>query len=1207
MIFKDLLFFSAKKIISSGRFKLIQPEDCLPLPEHLNPRSIPWDETQLDWTGRVAFLKSLFKISKINSYRAVFFQVIASLTSFSIPFLLHEFITRLQVEQLNQSELLYLISIAIAFGISGLINGISLQHYFFQTLQFNQIATNCVNKVLFKHSLKLSTLAKNKSQIGDIVNFMSSDSDAISDSCITIIDLLNSLILMLACVLSLFYYIGWSAVPALIIMILLIPITQSLSKKFLKYENEMLGFKDQRMNLMSQLLNAIRVVKYFVWEKSIYNEVNKIRTDEINTRKKLARAEIIWGLLYTALSTLVLFTALYVHVNRGFNIDLALVFACISLFAIIEDQFAGLSKFISRLMNIFVSIDRIQNFLKSEVVDETSKKSSIQGVEIKDLVFKYSENEELLNLINLNVPRNQSLAIVGPVGCGKSTLLNLILSELTPTKGQIQIADHFQQVAYVTQDPYIINASFKENLIFGQANVSTLDLSQAIHLSALEYDVSKLPAGLNTEIGEKGVNLSGGQKQRVCLARAFLSKADLIVLDDPLSAVDSHTEHWILEKLIFGAWKNKTRIISTHRLNGLSQFDQILFLHDKKYYLGSFDQLNQTCSEFKNFINTHQENENKVKILQKDQLYTISQNIENKDELLSQESRHNKDEDRSIGAIDKSLFIKYIQSLGGRSRFQKVIILSLFLSASFVVIAPMLQKIWLSQISKVNIFSIKEMVIIYGLLGLFTLLMTYLNQVFWLHRGILAGQIFHERMLQSVLNTSIRFFDTTPVGRILQRFSRDIESVDLYLQWSFDQTLHSVLNVLISFFLIIFVLPPVLLIILPILFLYYRLQNDYRRVARELKRMDSLARSPRYAFFKETIQGLSVIRAYSRQSWMMTQFFDKLSYSTQIFYNHYLVNRWFSVRLPLIGSIISIFTCVLIVIFKHIGIIQSGIAGLVTLYAIDFWRHLNWGVRTFSDLETRMTSIERLDFYAQLESEENLENYSSLDLPLDWPKNGDLEFKNVSLRYADHLPLVLKKLSFKINSGMKTGLIGRTGSGKSTILQSVYRFMKIEQGEILMSGVSIHKIPLSILRKNLAVIPQDPSLFMGTLRSNIDRYFEKTDNEIWEILETISLGQFVRNLPGHLDFQISENGSNLSQGQRQLICLARALLMQVKIIFLDEATASVDVQTDAVLQKVIMNSLKGITLITIAHRLSTLDGYDKIINLSENLDESVKL
>ncbi len=320
-------------------------------------------------------------------------------------------------------------------------------------------------------------------------------------------------------------------------------------------------------------------------------------------------------------------------------------------------------------------------------------------------------------------------------------------------------------------------------------------------------------------------------------------------------------------------------------------------------------------------------------------------------------------------------------------------------------------------------------------------------------------------------------------------------------------------------------------------------------------------------------------------------FLIKLHQSTQAFYTHLMVNRWFSTRLPIIGSIISIITVLGIVYSSFHHWISAGIAGLISLYALQFWKYLNWGIRVFSDLESRMTSVERLSFYSHLLSEKEFANTERI------PQTGHLEFKNIKLRYADHLPYVLNNVSFDIKSGSKVGVVGRTGSGKSTLFQAVYRFVHFDHGDILLDGRSIRDYSIYNLRKSLAVIPQDPSLFMGTLKSNLDRYAEKSDVDIFEILKKVGLHEFVQRLPGNLDYFITEGGANLSQGQRQLICLARALLMKVKVIFLDEATASVDVETDALVQKVIHGSLEGITLVTIAHRLSTLQGYDKIIEL----------
>ncbi|MFZ3228746.1 MAG: ATP-binding cassette domain-containing protein [Pseudobdellovibrio sp.] len=1193
MPLNDIFFSKAQKLIKIGRSRVVQETDCLELPAHLNPKTIPWNESKLNWTNRKDFLRSFLHVSWPTTKLAITYQVVASLFAFLTPFLVHAFLTRLQVGNFDQQNLIELISLALGLGLCGGGQGVVIQHYFYYTLEFNQITTNIINKKIFTHALKLSSAAKNKFQVGDIVNYMSSDSDAIADSSITTIDLTNACVLLIGCTASLFYFIGWSALVALAIMGFLIPMTQKLSKRFMHLEDQMMSYRDQRMTLMTQVMNAIRVVKYFAWEKSVLAEVNEIRSKEIHARYQLAKAEISWGLIYTSISSIVLFSALLTHVLRGKVIDLALIFTCVSIFSMMEDHFGGLSKFISRFINIIVSADRITKFLQSEKAAEYKTIISAQEnlIEFKNIDFNFAEQKPLFKNLDLNIKAGQSLAVVGSVGAGKSTFLQLILSEVLPSSGQISFKKNVSK-AYVPQDAFIINASLKENIIFGAEDNSEEKIRNALYASVLEFDLLAWPAGLETEIGEKGVNLSGGQKQRVSLARAVMSNAELIVLDDPLSAVDPSTEALLCDRLLFGLWKHKTRVVVTHRLESLSRFDQILFLQDGQYFLGTFQELSQTCSYFKNFLQTHENNKSLEKENShppKTALVGLTETVE-----ASESSRITDDEDRAIGAVEKSVYYDYIKALGGNGKHQKWILVGLFFAAIAVIAAPMAQKMWLSQSNRLTDLTPLQVILVYGLLGILTMMITFLNNSFWTHRGITAGQIFHDNMIRSVLATRMRFFDSTPVGRILQRFSRDVESVDIHLQWSFDHTIHSLFQISVSFLLIIFVLPWVIVFLIPVFYIYYKIQNDYRRVAREIKRLDSVARSPRYSHFKETLQGLHVIRAFGQTDWSMQQFYSKLTYSTQMFYTHFMVNRWFSTRVPLIGAMISMLTGLMIVFSSYRGYIGAGTAGLVTLYALEFWRHLNWGVRIFSDLESRMTSVERLKFYSALIAEEPLNVALA---PLGWPRTGQLEFRNVNVRYADHLPMVLKNVSFKIPSGARAGLVGRTGSGKSTIFQTVYRFVGIESGDILIDDYSIQKLPLNDLRRHLAVIPQDPNLFMGSLRSNIDRYEQASDDQIWQILKKVSLEKYVQRLPDQLNFKVAEGGANLSQGQRQLICLARALLMKVKIIFLDEATASVDVETDAIVQKVIRDSLGGITLVTIAHRLSTLDGYDMIIEL----------
>lgn len=1194
MPFKKLIFSQASGLIDLGAKRIVDANDKLELPELLSAYNPEIDNVKIDWSSNKTLYKSLFRVNKSILTKSMTFQVIGSLFSFATPVLIHQFISGLEQNNWSSEHIWVLLAYAVGFGLCGAGNGIAIQHYFFHTLNFFQVTTNIVNKKIFTHALKLSSHGKQKYQVGDIVNFMSSDTDSLGDAAIVTIDLSNAVLLLIGCSSLLFYYIGWSAIGAVAVMAVLVPLTQKLAKKFVHMEEEMMAQRDSRMTLMTQILNSIRVVKYFSWEKSVQEEVSNVRNKEIAARFKLAKSEILWGLLYASISTVVLFVALTIHHYRGEKIDLALVLTCISIFSLMEDHFGGLSRFISRLMNVFVSGRRITDFLKSETVDAFSPPPVVEDlagehVVVKDLHFGYDDKTPLFKDLSFSLKQGESLAIIGAVGSGKSTLLQLFLNEIAPTAGKLHLSAQHRK-AYIPQEAYIVNSTLKENLFFGEEQDPTL-LDRAIHLSCLRADISLLPKGTDTEIGEKGVNLSGGQKQRVSFARAVIAKPDVILLDDPLSAVDPHTEKLLCDQLIFGEWKNKTRIMATHRISHLNRFDKILFLIDGKYEIGSYSELYEKSAAFRNYLEIEQQNQKHELEIQK------SGQVSGAGEAKSDsDGRVTVDEDREVGSVRADLYWSYIKALGGDSSKRNFFIALLFIGAIVHVSAPMMQRAWLTQMSgKVDALML---VFGYGVFGLLTMLLTFINNYQWTYRGVHAGRLMHDKMLKSVLRSQIRFFDSTPVGRILQRFSRDIESVDIHLQWTFDNAIHSLFHVLSAFFLIVVALPVSLVVLTPVFIIYYSIQNRYRRVAREVKRLDSTARSPRYAHFKETLQGLTVIRSFKSQEWFTKEFLQKLNYSTEMFYTHYMVNRWFSSRLPLIGATISMTTAIAVIFASSKGWLTTGLAGLVTLYALEFWRHLNWGVRIFSDLESRMTSVERLEFYTNLPAEKDDVKPSDFQVQHpQWPSSGKLEFKDVFVRYADHLPDVLKGVSFTIQSGARAGIVGRTGSGKSTMFQTVYRFVNYYKGDIMIDGISITAVPLDLLRQNLAVIPQDPSLFMGSLRGNIDRYSQKADLDVWLVLEKVGLKNFVKGLPGQLNYHVTESGSNLSQGQRQLICLARALLMKVKIIFLDEATASVDLETDVLIQKVIRTSLDGITLVTIAHRLSTLKDYDQIIEL----------
>jgi len=1216
------MFSDIKKIVVLARTKVLQPDDLPALPRHLDPRNLPFDENSLVLNkGSRALIWSMFRAGRAFVVPALLLNLAYCLLSLAKPVLVNAFISRISATLHTRADVVFSLSLALALGVVSFVAIVAIQHYFVRMLSSYQLFTNAINRLIFKHSLFLTQKSRGASQMGDVVNHLGSDSDALSDVGMIFGDLQISIVTIVGACSLLFWYLGATAFLSLGLLLLMVPLTRTIARSFSAIDVELMKHRDHRVTLMSQVLNGIRVVKYFAWEKSVLKEVGVVRGQELANRKRLARAESLATLSYVAVSTVVLFASLALHIHRGFALTPELVFTCVSIFALLEEPFGHLSEVISRIAAAFVASDRICKFLARErltgIAVEESSDLALPGVEL-DEVSVHFENQAkpALEKASLSLLPGESVAIVGPVGSGKSTFLQALLREMPLREGSVSFLDLRRKsvvprIAYVPQEAFIVNGSLRENLIFGGSDDAGL-LATALRVSCLDSDLPQLPAGLFTEIGERGVNLSGGQKQRVSLARAVMHRPNLVLLDDPLSAVDARTEEQLADQLLFGLWRGITRVVVTHRLATLGSFDKVIFLAEGKVKAtGSLEVLLASSPEFRAFYADSAKADHGTGMLGagKEAMPGVPAAAG-----IATPSRVTEDEDRAIGAVKGSVYFDYVKALGGLTRGKRLVMIPLLLaatiSASFL---PLLQKSWLALSSNLQTGKAaatgsilhdwaagsQTSIAVYGFLGLLTLLGVLGNRLLWLERGMAAGRDFHDLMLNAVLRAPLRFFDSTPIGRVLQRFSRDVEAVDIQLQWSFETTVRCLVNIATALALILGVLPIIAIVVLPVFWLYYVLQRDYRIPAREAKRLDSIARSPRFAHFKETLHGLVVIRSYGKTSVFLDGFYDRLAHSQRMFYANYMLNRWFSSRIPLLGALVSSGTAMAIVFYAYRGWISPGMAGLVMVYALALWESLNWAVRIFAEVEAKMTSVERLKYYASLDSEVDVFQAPAANTDAHWPARGEVVFDRVVARYAAHLPPVLKGVSFRVPAGSRVGIIGRTGSGKSTLLQALFRAMELESGEIRIDGVSIARVGLEKLRRSLAIIPQDPTLFLGTLRSNLDRYQEYSDEEVWESLRKARMESFVRALPGGLAAAVLENGANLSQGQRQLLCLARALLLDAKVIVMDEATASVDVQTDGLVQEVVRESCRNVTMLIIAHRLGTVADCDTIFEVRE--------
>lgn len=1217
------LFSYVSPLIAVGRDRALMAEDMPALDDDLRPAAVEASFASLATDQPFRFVVRAFFAAGHSAKRALMLDIGRLPFVLAGPLLLREVLTYLGTLSSRPQDLVPALGGALALSAVVVADGVLVQHYYYNALKTWGRISNGLNMRVFRHALRITRTSQMHMHTGDVVNHMASDSEGMAEVSFFLPEILQSCIHVTASLVLLSFLLGPATLAAVATLVCMGPLTRLAARRFSRYDNELWKHRDARVTLMSQILSGIRVIKYFAWERSIVRSVDTIRGRELGAFTKLIRAEALSTMLFLSTSTVVAFAGFGAYAAMGGELTPALIFPCLLIFMQLEGPIGALPHFIKNYAHARVAAERLHSFFSSEVYAPDARRERADdtpgAVSIRNLSVTYAGTTEAskgasvhaLRDIDLDIRSGESVALVGAVGAGKSTMLLALLGETPRSSGSIAFstdtAEERSRIAYVSQEPYIRNATLRENICFGRVDdekTKTL-LRKALHLCALESDIAALSSGLSTEIGERGVNLSGGQKMRVCCARAVMKEAGIILMDDPLAAVDVHTEQTLADELLFGHWSSATRIIATHRLAHLGRFDRVVFLHEGRIAgQGPLDELLRTCTEFKEFYAEHTATESAS------HAPAVTQAAPAKRAHDESDGKFMEDEDRAVGSMKAELFFDYLRQLGTADDGTPwKVFTALVVSCLLVVILPMLQSAWLAWWTQNRglgdampswLRSPGVALAGYAAMGGLILAANYGERLLWMLRATLAGREIHNKTLQAVVSAPIRFFDTTPMGRILNRFAHDLAGVDDELSWNFESAVRSFTHMLGTLLLIIIVAPVVIVAAVPAMAVFYRLQRDYRRSAREAKRLTSISRSPRYAHFKETLLGLPVIRAYKQEAEFTASFVDKLEFFQRMNWGSILLNRWFSTRAPLLSGVIAVATTTSIVVLCSQDRIGAGVAGMIITYSMTFWGNLNWCVRSFSEVESRMTSYERLRAYGGLEPEPLVNAFPELAASAPWPQSGEVVFDDVSARYAPELPLILREVSVTIPGGARVGIVGRTGSGKTTLFQTLLRFVTPASGMVRIDGVDIARIPYERLRRAMAIIPQDPMLFMGSIRENLDRFEEYTDAEVWSVLDRVCMAEPVRSLGG-LMAQVQESGLNFSQGQRQLLCLARALLTRASIIVLDEATASVDVQTDALIQQTLRSEFKDVTMLIIAHRLHTVADADMIIEMRDGV------
>ncbi|XP_021964848.1 multidrug resistance-associated protein 1 isoform X1 [Folsomia candida] len=1090
-----------------------------------------------------------------------------------------------------------------------------------------------LSSAIYRKSLIITSASKRDTTAGEIVNLMSVDTQRLLDLTGFFFMALTAPIQIGLSIYFLYNTLGVSVFAGLAVMILLIPYTGFTQSRVRNLQMKQMLIKDQRVKLINEILAGMKVLKLYGWEQSYADQITKLRDREMMLLRRAALYGTSTMFSFTCAPFLVSLStfAVYVLTDETHNLNAEKTFVSLSLFNILRMPMTMLPAVIAIMIQAMVSVERINRFLNAEELEKnlvTKEKNEAEPVVIKDASFSWTDESVTLADINFSVKKGSLTAVVGTVGSGKTSLLSALLGDLKKHKGSVNIDG---SVSYVAQTAWIQNASLRENVLF-KDGFQEGKYKSVIDACALGPDLELLENGDQTEIGEKGINLSGGQKQRVSLARAAYKESDIYLWDDPLSAVDAHVGKHIFDKLIGpqGLLSSKTRILVTHGVSFLPKVDKIVVLKDGRVSeSGTFQQLLKNRGSFAEFLAQHLDigegeeiDESFVEeigeIVGMETLRRNSSKVDALKRRSTQESIRNRKKGNLVKLEDEKP--KLIQAeTTAEGNIQGGIIFEYFKQGGFLIFmvgimfsitsnaASTYANIWLSQWSKQA--TIDEMerngtndrettdkyLGVYGGLGAAQAVTVLFGAASIAMATLNAAEKLHFGMLRKVVRAPMWFFDTTPLGRLINKFSKDMDTVDIVLPQNLRGGSTILFNTLSAIVSIAYSTPLFLTFIAPVAVFYFFLQRFYVATSRQLKRMESVSRSPIYSKFGETISGSTTIRAFGLQDDFIIESDKKIDDNQQAYYPFIASNLWIATRLEAIGSLI-IFAAAMFAVASRESI-DPEIVGLSISSALQITALLNFLVRTASDLETNIVAVERISELNSTPQEAPWE--TGLKPAKEWPSEGKVEFSRYETRYREGLDLVLRGISCTFKPGERIGIVGRTGAGKSSLTLALFRLIEPTSGKILIDGQDIAEIGLHDLRKKITIIPQDPVLFSGILRTNLDPFSAHTDQEIWDCLESAHLKSYVSTLPQGLEYEVAEEGQNFSMGQRQLVCLARALLRKTKILVLDEATAAVDLETDDLIQKTIREEFAESTVITIAHRLNTIMDSTRIVVLDK--------
>lgn len=924
-----------------------------------------------------------------------------------------------------------------------------------------------------------------------------------------------------------------------------------------RFYDKIMTLRDQRVECSTQLLTEIKMIKAYSWENHFVEKITGVRKLEISKMRVLNVLYSCNLFYFWALPSLVVVVVFaYYTVVMGEDISASKAFITLTTLLLLQIPLIGIPIVASQMVQLIVSHKRVH-----ELIDAKAYKQVAIGekVSFKNCNFSYGD-KQILKKINLDINPGEFIAIIGPVGSGKSSLLLSIMGETALTSGTLEVNPN---IAYAPSlDSWLLNASLRENILMGREYKEDW-YNKVIDACCLVPDINSLPSGDNTEIGERGINLSGGQKARVCLARAVYSEREIYLLDDPLSSVDNHVASHIFNQCFIRLLRGKTRILVTHRHSFLNRVDRVVEMKE-----GEIDKIVSGNSEI---VDETEEQE-----VEREQSEVETQ--KNEDKLIEEE-------DREVGEVDRQVYKEYFRYSGGYF-WVSLAVLAILLWMGTRMGGDIFLKEWTNDPSDVSFYL--PIYIALRLGGcIFIFFRSFILSVIM---SPIISRNSHDKLMQAFIHAPINlFYDVTPLGRLLNRLTKDINMIDDEISFTVGSVAANICSTASCILMGVFYF-PYLIVFIPIILIPARLiSRYYMKTSRELTRLESISRSPMLNHFTETLSGSKFIRCFKQVDNFIKQNQIKINENMKLNYSKCACEQWMRLHLGLLSAVFLSSLFIAAIIFRNS--ISVGIVGLTLTYMIPLPETLSDLLMSLTSLENEMVSVERVKAYTDLPKERGFEISNDLRHTT-WPASPTITFNKVHLRYRPNTPLVLKGLSFTIPSGLRVGITGRTGSGKSSLFLALLRIIELESGIITIDGVNIALLGLKKLRQAITLIPQDPLVFNGTMKENLDPFGIYEDKVIEKVLKEVGL-KF------SLDYEVKNSGKNISIGERQLVSLSRALVSNTKIILFDEATAGIDPESDRLIQEVIKGKFHGCTILTIAHRLGTIIESDLVLLLDD--------